>query len=717
MLPSLKLQRLAISFVIALAALTPSLPSRSDSQPTIRPHEDIRKILPFDYHGVTIEDGPLKRQLDEVCDYYLRIPNDDLLKGFRARAGKPAPGAELGGWYSGDVFHVFGQILSGLARLHAATGDPAYKAKAVALRKEWSACIEPDGFFFFSRKPNAPHYIYDKMVGGLVDLYLYCGDREALDSLRKITDWAEKNLGRKRPYGADPYEWYTLSENLYRAYLATGETRYRDFAKVWEYTEYWGMYAAKADIFGPRPSGNPVGGYHAYSHVNTLGGAGAAYRVTGEKRYLDTVINSYDFLQKNECYATGGYGPNESLLPRKPLDAAIETAHNTFETQCGTWAAFKLCKHLISLTGDARYGDWVERLAINGIGATIPMTPDGRVMYYSDYCLTGASKRNIDFGWSCCTGTRPMAVADYDDLIYFHDSSGLYVNLFSSSKVALKIGGAAVTVRQQTRFPEEDRTQLTVTSGSPVSFAIRLRAPGWLAGNPIVTVDGQLLSVKPDRGHWLTVHRLWRTGDRLVVTLPQKPRVERLNPDYPYPAAIVRGPVVMAVRDLTKDHNLALDPSFIAGTMVASAGEPLVFHAKDDPALLIRPFYQFREGEHYWMYLDPRPRTTRWGGNWNVADRFRFTNEVGATVEHDFVGTGVLWIGYRFDDAGKIEVRVDGKVVAIVDQYGPGRDLPFNWSTKDLPLGPHKIKLTLLAERNPASRDHYVNVGDFEEIK
>ena len=88
--------------------------------------------MPFDYRGVTLDGGRLRLQLDEVRDYYLRIPNDDLLKGFRQRAKLPAPGKDLGGWYSSDTFHVFGQILSGLARLYAATGDAACKEKVDA---------------------------------------------------------------------------------------------------------------------------------------------------------------------------------------------------------------------------------------------------------------------------------------------------------------------------------------------------------------------------------------------------------------------------------------------------------------------------------------------------------------------------------------------------------------------------------------------------------
>src|SRR5215472_4276319 len=84
-----------------------------------------RALEPFDYRGVTLQPGPLKEQLDEVKQFYLGISNDDLLKGFRTRAGNVAPGKDLGGWYSGDVFLVFGQIVSGLARLYAASGDPA----------------------------------------------------------------------------------------------------------------------------------------------------------------------------------------------------------------------------------------------------------------------------------------------------------------------------------------------------------------------------------------------------------------------------------------------------------------------------------------------------------------------------------------------------------------------------------------------------------------
>jgi DUF1680 family protein len=694
-----------------------------------RPEPKGRRLLqPFDYRGVTLDGGSLRRQFDETRDYYLRIPDDDLLKGFRARAGRPAPGVDLGGWYSADVFHVFGQILSGLARMYAATGDPACRDKANALVSEWGKCIAPDGYFFFSAKPNAPHYIYDKMVGGLVDTYLYCGNREALTCLSRITDWAVKHLSRARPYGADSNEWYTLSENLYRAYLATGDPKYRDFAAVWEYTEYWNRYAQKAGIFDSK-----TGGYHAYSHVNTLGGAGAAYLVTGEPRYLNTLKNAYDYLQASQCFATGGYGPNESLLPREPLLRLLAETHNTFETQCGSWAAFKMAKYLISFTGDAKYGDWIERLVYNGIGASIPMSADGRVFYYSDYNLSGASKQNIGFGWSCCTGTRPMAVADYDDLVYFRDADGLYVNLYTPSTVRFVLhppqsgksgstGLGIITVRQSTRFPESETTEFTVTTPHPASFLLALRAPGWLAGPMTVSVNGRPVRTRAER-HWVMVRRVWKNGDRLTARLPMRFRAVRFDPARPYPAAIMRGPVVLAFRSPAGNPSRRVDVANLESALVPSAGESLTYHLASDPAALARPFYAFKDGEPYYLYLDPKAanrvthRAVTFSEGWNDSGAFRFCNIVGATAEYAFEGTGIRWLGYRYDDAGRAEVRIDGKVVAVVDQFGPGRDLPFDWKYEGLPMGRHTIHLTLLSEKSAESKDRFLNVAGFEILR
>jgi DUF1680 family protein len=672
-----------------------------------------------------LNDGPLLRQVQQVRDYYLRFPNDDYLKGFRQRAGRPAPGVDLGGWYSEGIFHIFGQVLSGFARMHAATGDEACREKLDALISGWAACIADDGYFFPSECPRPAHYIYDKMVCGLLDAHLYSGNQEALDHLDRITTWAEKNLDHsnqvvfKSMVGIT--EWYTLSENLYRVYLETGQTRYRDYAETWEYPAYWNLFADGKDIF------SSTAGYHAYSHVNTLSGAAAAYWVTGEQRYLKVIQNAYDYLQQHQVYVTGGYGPCEQIRPDRNLIDYLDTMDIHFEIHCGSWAAFKLAKYLICFTGDARYGDWIERLVINGIGACIPSSSDGRVMYNAAYGLSGACKSHNMPPWACCAGTRIQAVADYHDLIFFKDNDSLYVNLFTPATVNWEHNGTDVTLRQETRFPENDQTTFHVALSRDAEFAVKLRQPGWLAGAVETTVNGGPVTAELGEKRWIVVRRKWQDGDQLTVRLPMQFSAERFPKASAeaFPTAVCRGPVVLACRSPAGSPVASIDFANLEANFLPSPGEPLIYHLASAPDVLVRPYYQFAQGERYYMYFDPDRPWTRlpahqltFYGQWgrNPHEDLHVSAAPGAYVEATFAGNHIRWIGRKFDDAGKCEVSIDGEALATVDQYHPGEDVPFRYELDDLSTGGHTIRLTVLSDKDPASKGYAVNLAGFDVV-
>src|SRR6185369_8724004 len=105
--------------------------------------------------------------------------------------------------------------------------------------------------------------------------------------------------------------------------------------------------------------------------------------------------------------------------------------------------------------------------------------------------------------------------------------------------------------------------------------------------------------------------------------------------------------------------------------------QSLRFSAVSNPTVHARPFADFREGERYFMYLDPKMgnrisyHDVKLTGKWHDAGAFRFCNEVGATAECEFEGTGVRWLGRRFNDGGAAEILIDGKTIATVNQYGP----------------------------------------------
>src|ERR1019366_6924015 len=130
----------------------------------------------FTYRDVTLTGGPMEAQAQGARDFYLALSEDNLLNGFRLRAGLPAPGKPMGGWYDPNAFAAgcaFGQYISALARTYANTGDPRFKEKVARLVHGFHETIAPDGFFFSSQKvaTNWPCYVYDKNCIGMREAY------------------------------------------------------------------------------------------------------------------------------------------------------------------------------------------------------------------------------------------------------------------------------------------------------------------------------------------------------------------------------------------------------------------------------------------------------------------------------------------------------------------------------------------------------------------
>jgi uncharacterized protein len=593
---------------IGLAAYVAQSPAASTDSARAR-------IEPFEYDGVRLLDSRWMRQIKENRDYYLGLANDDILKGFRQDAGLSAPGTTLGGWCERNTSPIFGQWLSGLARLSKATGDSQVRDKANYLLAEWGKTVKPNG------DCGMRHYAWEKLCCGLVDMHLYGENHQAMPLLEKVTDYAMKNFAHENVpanrlphtnFSGSPGEWYTLAENLYRAYQVSGNPKFKAFAEVWLYPAYWNKFA---DTSTPQEAY----GYHAYSHVNTFSSAAMHYEVTGDPTHLRILRNAYDYLQQTQCYATGGYGPDERLLkPGGSLGRALESRQSTFEAVCGSWAGFKLSRYLMRFTGEARYGDWAERLLYNGVGAALPLTGRGRNFYYADYRVGGGMKVYRYDNFTCCSGSLIQCLADYHNLIYYKDPQSLYVNLYVPSEVTWNHQGNSLMIRQETEYPLSETSVLTIQSARSMEFPLRFRVPEW-ATDMSVKVNGTAANVKFVPASWATILRSWEDGDRVELRIPLRFRWQPVDSQHPHRAAVVRGPVVMAM-DYSfleplflpprgdEELNKALTPD--NGEVVRDSPPPgpgvFEVRAADGGKLRrrIRPYYTFDENFPYLMYMD-----------------------------------------------------------------------------------------------------------------
>jgi DUF1680 family protein len=515
----------------------------------------------FAYSQVELFDGPMKRQFEENHSRFLNLDDNRLLKVFRQVAGLPAPGEDMGGWYDLTGFslerndfhgfipgHSFGQYLSGLSRAYAVTGSEPTRAKINRLVKGYAETLDPKAKFFVDYR--LPAYTYDKLSCGLIDAYEFAHDPMAMDVHEKLTRamtayLPEKALSRaeqrSRPHKDESFTWdesYTLPENLFLAYQRSGQTFYRDMAT---------KYLEDDSYFGPLAEGNNVlPSEHAYSHVNAFSSGMQVYITLGSEKHLRAARNGFEMLLKTQSFATGGWGPNEAFVEpgQGRLGDSLARAHASFETPCGAYGHFKIARYLLRVTKEAQYGDSMERVLYNTILGAWPVQADGTSFYYSDYATTGQKGWHRD-KWPCCSGTFPQLAADYHISAYLRSVDGVYVNLFTPSRVRWSDGRGRYGLEQETKYPFSNQVAIRVSGSRPKDYALYLRIPAWTALEPVISVNGKRVSDLPRPGTFACIRRTWKDGDRVELELPMRPRLEPVDANHPNLVALMRGPLVL----------------------------------------------------------------------------------------------------------------------------------------------------------------------------
>jgi DUF1680 family protein len=556
--------------------------------------------------------GPMQRQMRENHDLLLSLDEDAMLRPFRLRAGRAAPGCDMGGWYDAEAFApgaTFGQWLGALSRFHAITGDGPTRDKVHRLLRGFAATIELDGRFF--RNNRFPAYIYDKLAAGLLDAQLLTQADDALAVLAHTTQAVQAYLPARavpRNEHSQPGEdfthhaWdesYTLPETQFLAWHSTGDDTYRSLAVRFLYDDFFAALAA---------GDNVLPGKHAYSHVNALSSAAQAYLSLHTVMHLDAARQGFAMIEA-QSYATGGWGPDEHFIEPGvgALGASLVDCTRSFETPCGAYAHVKLSRYLLRITRDARYGDSMERVIYNTALGALPLQRDGCSFYYSDYSRNARKIFHWD-RWPCCSGTLPLLAADYAVSLCFTDPAGLYVNLYAPAQVTWQQGGIHCRLRMTTDYPYDGIVSLELNIPASLRFTLRLRIPAWTPAAH-VHINGRRDPLICQPGTFAVIDREWHPGDRVDLELSLPLRTLCIDAQHTDTVALMAGPVVlMRMLDAERGPETPLSTHDLlsARRPVATAHEWQV--QTPGAPLRFRPFMDIRD-EPYRMYQDAAAAT------------------------------------------------------------------------------------------------------------
>ncbi len=577
---------------------------------------------------------------------------DRLLAPYRKEAGLAAKATSFANW-SGLDGHVGGHYLTALAISYAATGDTACKRLMNYMVAELKTCQDANavnnaswGVGYAGGVPSSagvwstfkvgtftnfnaawvPWYNLHKTYAGLRDAWLYGGSETAKTVFLTFCDWGiniTSALSDAQMETMLAVEHGGMNEIFADAYQMTGNAKYLTAAKRFSHKTLLNSLAINVDN---------LDNMHANTQVPKAVGFERIAELTKETTYTNAAQFFWQTVTSNRTLALGGNSRKEYF----PQASACMDYINAVEgpESCNTNNMLKLTEDLFRVNPKAAYADYYERAMLNHILST--QHPDhGGYVYFTParpqhYRVYSAPNQAM---W-CCVGTGMENHGKYGEFIYTHRNDSLYLNLFVASELNWK--EKSVKIRQETTFPEEEKTKLIIATSAPTTFTLMIRSPKWVsAGKLKIVINKDTIPVVSVPQSYIAVNRTWNNGDSVRVLLPMKTTIETL-PNVSKYIAIMHGPVLLGAKTGTEDltglvaddsrwghiaagTQLALDqaPVIVASRdsiplkLIPVAGKPLnfktknIFVDKSDSDLVLEPFYKIHDARYmmYWMSL------------------------------------------------------------------------------------------------------------------
>jgi len=538
--------------------------------------------------AVRLLDGPFTTAVAANRTYMLALEPDRLLAPFLREAGLTARATSYGNWENtGLDGHTAGHYLGALANMVASgndTADGLLNSRLDYMLSELEICQVANGDGYIGGVPGSkvfwaavsqgniasignkwvPWYNLHKTFCGLRDAYQVAGKIKAKDLLVRFGDWCiaiTTPLTDAQMQQMLGWEFGGMNEVLADIYAITGDVKYLNVAKRFNHNELLTPLLAGTDSLTGKHANTQIPKALGFERIATLS---ADAPMDGAARFFWGRVTGYRSI------AFGGNSVNEFFNNPSDFQGMLQAREGP-ET-CNTHNMLRLTEQLFNKAPTANYADYYERALYNHLLSAINPTTPGFVYFTSirpgHYRVYSQATQSF---W-CCVGTGMENPGRYGEFIYSQaQDGGAYVNLFIPSEAKIS---DTITIRQETGFPYEAHTKLTVRLIAASTFGLRIRHPAWAATSGfVIKINGVTFAQSSAPSSYVTIQRQWINGDVVDVDLPLRTTVERL-PDGTNWVAIFNGPILLAAPRGNQDLlGLRADGSrfghVAAGTLIA----------------------------------------------------------------------------------------------------------------------------------------------------
>jgi DUF1680 family protein len=548
--------------IVTLALLSSSIACMAAGPETPLPQPKVRDAVQDVFAPVPYETQKISGLLGErmrinLEKRLLAIEEEQVLAGFRQRPG-------VQDWIGEHA----GKYLDAAANTWRFTHDPRLREQMDRIALALIACQKDDGYLGTytddKRWTSWDVWVHKYDLLGLLAWYRVSGDERALNASKKIGDLliATFEDGSHDIVKAGEHVGMAATsvlEPICQLYRYTGDARYLQFArfiveKTWEQPNGPKILSSLLTTGSVFKTANAK----AYEMTSNLVGLLELYRLTGEVRYLKAAQAAQSDIVQHRLYVTGTTSSHEHF--RDDFDLPGEQKDDVGEG-CVTVTWLQLNWQLLRLTGEARYGQELERTVFNQLlAAQDPKT--GNICYFTP--LNGKKEPRTDI--NCCRSSEPRGISMIPALVW-----GSLAAKDGNDTIAVQIltpGKALiddVLIASETGYPFSRKTVLTLTPNKPHVFTLAVRVPEW-AGffRARLNSSGEILTGKP--GEYLRITREWQRGDRLLISVDLRTRFVAGGKSYPNSFAVESGPLVLALDkganfDLGDIGKLALKPA------------------------------------------------------------------------------------------------------------------------------------------------------------